>query len=58
GVGDSVIDPRKIEGAEVVDRILENFRERASVSESLAASLPRVRSRLRQQFEAMTSNLG
>ena len=58
GVGDSVIDPRKIEGAEVVDQVLENFRERASVSESLAASLPRVRSRLRQQFEAMTSNLG
>jgi polysaccharide pyruvyl transferase WcaK-like protein len=58
GVGESVVDPRKIEGTEVVDRVLENFRERASVSESLAASLPRVRSQLQQQFEAMTANPG
>jgi polysaccharide pyruvyl transferase WcaK-like protein len=58
GIGESVIDPRELDGPDVVERILENFRERASVAERLVASLPRVMARVRGQFEEMVFKVG
>jgi polysaccharide pyruvyl transferase WcaK-like protein len=58
GIGESVIDPRELDGPDVVERILDNFRERASVAERLVASLPRVMARVRGQFEEMVFKVG
>ena len=58
GVGDQVVDPRKLDTAAVVERLLASFRDRARLSQVLSKTIPEVKSRASAQLTAITETLG
>ena len=56
-IGESVVDPRQLDGPDVVERIMGNFGQRSDVAGRLAAGLPRVMARVWGQFEEMISEV-
>jgi polysaccharide pyruvyl transferase WcaK-like protein len=57
GLGDQVIDPRKLETAEVVERLTHSFDSRGALREVLKQAIPDVRSQAQEQFLCITETL-
>jgi len=50
---DNVLDPRRLEGPELVERLLATFQAREAARSTLRRALPQVMSTLREQFECI-----
>lgn len=57
GVGDQVIDPRKLGTHTVIDRLIDSFDSREQNRRILAATIPEVKSRAEEQFRCIVDIL-
>jgi polysaccharide pyruvyl transferase WcaK-like protein len=57
GVADQVIDPRKLNTEQVVERLIDSFDSRAEKRRLLSTSIPNVKSRAEKQFRCIVDAL-
>jgi polysaccharide pyruvyl transferase WcaK-like protein len=58
GVGDQVIDPRKLETQAVIESLLESFENREKTADLLSTTIARVKARATEQFRHINELLG